>query len=128
MFELEPQIQGATLTLLLKGDVLFKDVVEFNKVMREYSKKPNISNLVLDLGLAGNMDVSGLGVIVSLNTSMQRYGRRLVLLHPAPHFLELLKNAEIEGFFPTCESIEELKGFIPEAQRKAKDTAATDKQ
>lgn len=114
---LDPQINGATLTLVLTGDVMLADVVEFNKIMREYSKKPNIINLVLDLGMAGKMDRAGLGVIVSLNTSMQRYGRKLVLLHPAPHINELLKEAEIEGFFPTCESIEELKGFIPEAQR-----------
>lgn len=117
MFELEPQIQGVTLTLLLKGDVLFEDVVAFNKIMREYSKKPNISNLVLDLGIVGGMDRAGLGVIVSLNTSMQRYGRRLVLLHPAPHIVKLLNDAEIEGFFPVCESIEELKGFIPDTRK-----------
>ncbi len=58
------------------------------------------------------MDAAGLGVLVSLNTSMQRYGRRLVLLCLAPHIDKLLKEAEIEGFFAaTCESEEEeLKG------------------
>lgn len=128
MFELQPQVQGTTLTLLLKGDVLFEDVVRFNKIMREYSKKPNLSNLVLDLGMVGRMENSGLGVLVSLNTSMQRYGRRLVLLHPAPHIQELLKTAEIEGFFPTCESLEELKGFIPDIERKGKENPAGDKK
>lgn len=116
MYALEPKIQNTTLTLLLTGDVTLEDVVSFNNVMREYSKKPNITQLVLDLGSVKSMDQAGLGVLVSLNTSMQRYGRRLVLLHLAPHVEQLLEDAEIEGFFPTCESEEELRGFIPEGR------------
>lgn len=121
MFNLEPQIQNTTLTLHLTGDVLLDDVVEFNNTMREYSKKPNITQLVLNLGTVGRMDQAGLGVLVSLNTSMQRYGRKLVLLHLAPHIEQLLKDAEIEGFFPTCESEEELRGFYSEPPRRSRD-------
>lgn len=112
MYQLEPDIEGATLTLHLKGSVLIPDVVAFNKVMREYSKQPNINQLILDMGAVERMDHSGLGVLVSLNTSMQRYGRRLVLSHLPPHIEELLREAEIEGFFPTVESEEELRGYI----------------
>lgn len=118
MFEIVPDLQGTTMTLLLKGDVLFEDVVSFNTVMRDYSKKPKLTHLVLDLSLVGAMDNAGLGVLVSLNTSMQRYGRKLALLNPAPHIQTLLKNAEIEGLFPVCESLEELKGFIPESKTR----------
>lgn len=115
MYALDLQNHGATLTVRLTGDLLMEDVASFNKVMREHSKTPGISQLVLDLGEVGRMGVAGLGVLVSLNTSMQRYGRRLVLLSPAPHVAELMRQAEIEGFFPTCESEEELRNFIPEA-------------
>ncbi|MBD5558549.1 MAG: STAS domain-containing protein [Desulfovibrio sp.] len=115
MYALEVLNHGTTLTVRLTGDVLMEDVASFNKVMREHSKTPGISQLVLDLGATGRMEVAGLGVLVSLNTSMQRYGRRLVLLGPAPHVTALLQKAEIEGFFPTCESEEELRNFIPEA-------------
>lgn len=111
MYTLEQNLDGNTLMLLLKGDVLLGDIVQFNDAMRELSKIPNISQLVLNLSQAGKMDLAGLGVLVSLNTSMQRYGRRLVLLAPAPHVEELMKKAEIEGFFPVCESEEELKEF-----------------
>lgn len=113
MFSLEPQLEGATLSLLLTGEVLLRDVVPFNDTMREYSKKPGITQLVLNLSQVSRMDASGLGALVSLNTSMQRYGRRLVLLAPAPHIEKLMKEAEIEGFFPVCESEEELKEFKP---------------
>ena len=120
MYALEANTTGSTLTLHLTGQVLLDDVASFNTVMREHSKTPGIGQLVLDLGAAGRMEVAALGVLVSLNTSMQRYGRRLVLLSLAPHMHQLLRDAEIEGFFPTCESEEELRGFIPEAniQRK----------
>ena len=118
MFQLEPEKQGATLSLHLKGSVLLPDVVAFNKIMREYSKQPDINQLILDLSTVEKMDRAGLGVLVSLNTSMQRYGRRLVLSHLAPHVEQLLKDAEIEGFFPTVESEEELRGYIQESQKK----------
>lgn len=111
MYTLEQNLDGSTLLLLLKGDVLLGDVVEFNDTMREHSKIPNITQLALNLSQVGKLDLAGLGVLVSLNTSMQRYGRRLVLLAPAPHVEELMKKAEIEGFFPVCESEEELKEF-----------------
>lgn len=124
MFTLDPEIQGSNLILRLKGDVLLDDVVPFNDTMREYSKKPDITQLILDLGSVGRMDNAGLGVLVSLNTSMQRYGRRLVLLHMVPHVEEVLRNAEIEGFFPVCENEEELKGFILEDTRKARSKKA----
>lgn len=113
MFALEPQQEGTTLSLLLTGEVLIKDVVPFNDTMRDYSKKNGLAQLVLNLSQVKRMDAAGLGVLVSLNTSMQRYGRRLVLLAPAPHIERLMIEAEIEGFFPICESEEELKEFKP---------------
>lgn len=120
MYKLVPQTQGSTIILRLTGSVSLKETVQFNDELREFSKKPNLNQLVLDLGSVEKMDQAGLGALVSLNTSMQRYGRRLVLLNPAAHIEELMKTAEIEGFFAVCESEEELKGFIPEGQRKAR--------
>lgn len=120
MYSLEPKTQGSTLSLLLTGDVLMEDVVSFNNTMRDYSKQPGISQLVLNLSEVGKMDQAGLGVLVSLHTSMQRYGRRLVLMQISPTVDQALKKAEIEGFFPVCENEEELKGFIGETARKPK--------
>lgn len=118
MFSLESHLQGATLTLRLTGDVIIPYVVAFNDTVREHSKTPGITQLVLDMSQAGKMDLSGLGALVSLNTSMQRYGRRLVLMQIPDHIANLLKKAEIEGFFASCESEEELKGFFIQPQRR----------
>lgn len=118
MFTIEPTIHGATLSLDLHGDVLMPDVVAFNDAMREHSKTPGIKQLVLDLSGVDQMDFSGLGALVSLNTSMQRYGRRLVLQRTPKHIEQLLLAAEIEGFFPMCDTAEELKGFLTDLNRK----------
>lgn len=119
MYSLDVENTGVTLIVRLHGDVLLPEVASFNAVMRGHSKTPGITQLVLDLSGVGRMDASGLGVLVSLNTSMQRYGRRLVLLCPAPHVVSLLQQAEIEGFFPTLESEEELKDYTPQGTRQA---------
>jgi len=118
MYNLEPHIQASTLSIALTGDILREDAVSFNDVMRQHSKTPGIKQMVLDIGDVGKMDLSGLGVLVSLNTSMQRYGRRLVLQRIPSHVEDLLKEAKIEGFFPTCENEEELKGFLADLNRK----------
>lgn len=111
MYSLEHETDGKTLNVELKGDVLLRDVVRFNDEIRVLGKMEGISQLVLNLSGVGQMDLAGLGALVSLNTSMQRYGRRLVLLAPASHVEELMARAEIEGFFPVCETAEEVKEF-----------------
>ena len=66
----------------------------------------------------------GLGVLVSLNTSMQRYGRRLVLLCLAPAYRQIAERGRNRRLFATCESEEELKGaFIPEASTTRKNNS-----
>lgn len=118
MFSLQPTQQGSTLVLGLTGDVTMADVITFNDTLRGHSKTPNITQMVLDLSQTGKMDLSGLGALVSLNTSMQRYGRRLVLMQTPAHIEKLLKKAEIEGFFAVCENVEELTGFFTQPLRR----------
>ncbi|WP_022655720.1 STAS domain-containing protein [uncultured Desulfovibrio sp.] len=111
MFDLQAESHNNVDILRLTGDVLLADVVEFNRRMEESIAASNVPQAVLDLSQVGRMDNAGLGVLVSISTKLQGRGRRLVLLNPAPHVAQLLKDAEIEGFFPTCESEEELKGY-----------------
>ena len=118
MFTLEPNLQASTLSVALSGSVLMDDVVAFNDSLREHSKTPGIKQLVLDMDGLERMDISGLGALVSLTTSMQRYGRRLVLQRVPPLVEKLMEKAEIEGFFPMCESEEELTDFLTELNRK----------
>lgn len=114
MFDLQAELYNKIIILRLTGDILLADVVEFNQQMKNHIAAPDIAQVV-DLSRAGRMDNAGLGVLVSISTKLQGRGRRLILLCPAPHVAQLLKDAEVEGFFPTYESEEELKGYIPDA-------------
>lgn len=115
MFHLQAESHKKVTILGLTGGVLLPDVAEFSRQLEGYLLAPDISQVILDLSRAGKMDNAGLGVLVSASTKGQGRGRRLVLLMPAPHVAQLLKDAEIEGFFPTFDSEEELKGHIPDA-------------
>ena len=113
MFKIEPECHGDILILRLSGDILLADAVEFNTQMEKILASDKISQAVIDLGQVGQVDNACLGVLVSLNTIYQNKGRRLVLLRPAPHVLEVLRQAEIEGFFPTFSSEDSFRGFVP---------------
>lgn len=115
MFDLQAESHKKVTILRLTGDILLPDVAQFSLQLEGCLLAPGISQVVLDLSHAGKMDNAGLGVLVSASTKGRGRGRRLVLLTPAPHVAQLLKEAEIEGFFPTFDSEEELKGHIPDA-------------
>lgn len=113
MFDLQAEQLGNILIMRLKGSVLLPDAIAFGQQLAALASAHNITQAVLDLSKVTTIDKAGLGVLVSMSTRYRGGGRRLVLLSPAPHVVELLKDAQIEGFFPTYETEEELKGYIP---------------
>ncbi|QCC85711.1 STAS domain-containing protein [Desulfovibrio desulfuricans] len=113
MFELKAESHTGVTVLRYSGNLLLGDVAQFSKLLEDHLLASGIRQVVLDLSRVEKVDTSGLGVLVSASTKGRGRGRRLVLLMPAPHVAELLRKAEIEGFFPTFESEEELKGYIP---------------
>ncbi|RRD71567.1 MULTISPECIES: STAS domain-containing protein [unclassified Desulfovibrio] len=114
MFTLQAEPHKNATVLRLTGDVLLPDVGQFSTSLEGFLLAPHIRQVVLDLSNTGKMDNSGLGVLISASTRARAHGRRLVLLMPAPHIAELLRSTKIEGFFPTFDSDEELKGYIPD--------------
>ena len=106
MFSLQAESHNKVTVLRLAGDMVLPDVPDLSRQLDAYILAPGIRQVVLDL--------SGLGVLVSASTKGRSQGRRLVLLTPAPHVTDLLRKSEIEGFFPTFYSEEELKGYIPD--------------
>ena len=114
MFELQAESHPNVTVLRYKGDMCLPDVAQFTKELEGHLFAPNIHQVVLDLSAVGKVDTSGLGVLVSVNTKGCSMRRRLVLLKPAPHICDLLRKVEIEGFFATFDSEDELKGYIPD--------------
>jgi anti-anti-sigma factor len=109
MFALEPKVSKNVTVLRLAGDVLINNTQEFSRQLDSYLLAPNAREVVLDLSRAGRMDNAGLGVLVSSSTKGRSRGCRLVLLAPAPHVTQLLKQIGIEEFFPIYESEDELQ-------------------
>lgn len=109
MFALEPKLSKKITILSLTGDVLINDMREFSRQLDSYLLAPNAREVVLDLSRVGRMDNAGLGVLVSSSTKSRSRGCRLVLLAPAPHVDQLLKQIGIEEFFPMYESENELQ-------------------
>lgn len=97
--------------LRVSGEVGLADAVEFTRQMQEQLTAHKAPQYLLDLNEVSRMDKAGLGVLVSLSTRLQGSGRRFVLLCPSPRVTALLTHAQIESFFPTCESEAELKRF-----------------
>ena len=115
MFTLQAESHKNVTVLRYLGDMLLPDVPQFSRQLEAHLLAPGIKQVILDLSHVDKVDSSGLGVLVSASTKSRGHGRRLVLLTPAPHVAELMKKVEIEGFFPTFDSDEELKGYIPDA-------------
>ncbi|MDR2573819.1 MAG: STAS domain-containing protein [Desulfovibrio sp.] len=110
MFELEPKAYKKVTVLCLTGDVLIEDTQEFSRQLESHLFAPDVREVALDLSRTGRMDNAGLGVLVSASSKSRSRGRRLVLLSPAPHVTQLLKEVGIEEFFPMYESEDELQG------------------
>lgn len=108
MFALQAEQQKNFVILRLTGEVLLPDAPEFQRELEKHSLAARINQTVIDLSLVRKIDTAGLGVLISVSTLLQGRGRRLVLLCPAKHVMELLKKSEIESFFPTFENEDEL--------------------
>ncbi|MBQ9405109.1 MAG: STAS domain-containing protein [Desulfovibrio sp.] len=115
MFALKAEMHPHVTILRYEGDMCLPDVAQLTKELEAYLFSSHLRQLVLDLSAVGKVDTAGLGVLVSINTRGLGLRRRLVLLKPAAHVEALLRKVEIEGFFPTFETEEELKGYIPDA-------------
>lgn len=113
MFDLQTEQHGNMLIMRLHGSVLISDAIAFDRQLATLTASAHITQAVLDLSEVKAIDRAGLGVLVSMSTRYRGRGRRLVLLSPAPHVVQLLQETKIEGFFPTFYNEEELKGTIP---------------
>lgn len=110
MFTLTAEAHHATTLLRYAGDMCLADVPSLSRQLEEQVRAPRIRQVALDLSRVGKADRSGLGALVRASTLARGMGRRLVLLSVAPHVVTLLQQAEIEGFFPTFDTEEELLG------------------
>lgn len=114
MFSLNVEKHDNITIIHLFGDIVLTSVSDFIKKLEEQIKISHIKQYALDLSQVNKIDRAGLGVLINISTKLQGRGRRLVLLSPTPRVAQLLKETEIEGFFPMCDSVAELSGYAPD--------------
>lgn len=112
MFSLHEETHASTMILHLSGEIVLPHTVSFDTEISKYFQTPRIKQYVLDLEKVSKMDRAGLGVLINASTKLQRHGSRLVFLSPSPTVAQLLYDTETEGFFPTCDSLAEIDGYL----------------
>ena len=80
----------------------------------ETTPDQDVTQVAIDLSGVEEVDSSGLGALVCADTLGLSHGRRLILLSPSEPVQKLLRDVEIEGFFPAFTSEHELEGRIPD--------------
>lgn len=111
MFDIETEDHDHYSIIRLSGEIGLGDAVAFTRQIQAIVARHDVPQYLLDLDRITHMDNAGLGVLVSFSTQLQGHGRRFVLLRPNARVVQLLTNAQIESFFPTCDSEAELKRF-----------------
>ncbi len=80
----------------LHGEVDHHSAAELRRVLDDYICRHRPSVLCLDTSGIDFMDSSGLGLIMGRHALMQRSGGELVLFHPSPSVLRMVRLAGME--------------------------------
>ena len=88
---------------------------------------PDARTIVLDLAEIGNIDASGVGILVSLREWSQRSGRQLKLMNLIPRVEHVLELTNLRSVFEVCsvpEMLELLSQVIDQARSEARENVA----
>ena len=85
----------------------FKEYLQALLVMQDYE------HLVIDLSPIGSLDESGLHLLVHLNSRIRGHGKKLHLMSPPRHFLELLQEKQLLRFFNLFRNEDDMLSSLP---------------
>lgn len=114
MFSLDIEQHKKTTVVRYHGTLLLQDAITLRGELEKLLLAPGISQVAIDLSSVEDVDSSGLGALVCADTLGLSHGRRLILLSPSEAVQKLLRDEEIEGFFPAFTSEHELEGHLPD--------------
>ena len=112
MYSLDVDRYEQVTLIRFAGDMTLTHAVELRHDLEGILKSSKPKDVVLDLGLARDVDNSGLGALVGASTSARSWGKRPMLYNPTPAVLHTLEHAEISGFFPMLDSEHDLKSRL----------------
>ncbi len=110
MYELKAEKNSGFTILRHSGTMLLEDYVSLRAELEGHMREKNVHKIALDMLQTKEVDSSGLGALVAVQSVGVCSGKALFLLHPPQHVLQLLKDTEIEGFIGILLSEEALAG------------------
>lgn len=92
----------------LSGNVDFQHVEELRRFLNKFIKK-NIPSIIFDLSQLEHIDSSGIGLFVTIQKIMNKYGGKVGLLNVNKSTIEMLKLAEIDSLLKIYKSPDEIE-------------------
>jgi stage II sporulation protein AA (anti-sigma F factor antagonist) len=89
-------MEKGTAVARLRGEIDHHSAVELRRVLDDYICRHRPSTLCMDTSGIDFMDSSGLGLIMGRYALMQKSGGELLLYHPSPSVLRMVRLAGME--------------------------------
>ena len=94
--KVEILMEKETAIVWLGGEIDHHRAAELRRILDDYVCRHRPSVLCLDTSGVDFMDSSGLGLIMGRHALMQKSGGELVLFHPSPSVLRMVRLAGME--------------------------------
>ena len=69
-------------------------------------------NLILDMNRVQILDSSGIGLLLSIKRLIEAHKKTLVLVNDDQNVLRLLRNAELENYFPVFKKLDDATSYF----------------
>ncbi|OBQ45859.1 STAS domain-containing protein [Halodesulfovibrio spirochaetisodalis] len=104
---------GSALVLLYKNDLTHDVCQQFKEYLETLVAVQDYQHVVLDMSEMGDIDESGLHLLVHLNSRIRGHGKILHILSPPRHFLELLHKKQLLRFFNLFRNEDDMLSSLP---------------
>ena len=94
----------------LSGEIGFSEVEELERGLHEALDAEGA--VLVDLGGVSFIASDGLGALIRTHTLTQAQGRKLILIHPQPHVLDILRKTQLTKLFTVCDTLDEGLGTL----------------
>lgn len=90
---------GNEIILRLEGRMDYPTHREFRDASDKALDVPDVNTIIIDLALVNFMDSAALGMLLLLREKAELKERKIVLSHPSPSILQVLKMVHFQKFF-----------------------------
>jgi anti-sigma B factor antagonist len=92
--------------LSVEGIIKLGQSAEFLEQSLQRTLEKDEGHVLIDLSKINYIDSTGIGELVGYIGKFAERGRRLILVSPSERIRKLLKVAQIDGFFPTYDTLD----------------------